>query len=182
MAASPSASPPADPPMAGRSARRRRQWASVGIVEAIRRWHELYGEPPSMADWDPYRARQIGQEWRVARYEDGDWPSAKSVRNHFGRLSTAVAAAGLVPRHQGQHCPQAELAIDAAVQLHLAHMRVQRAKDDAPSALARAVRNVVEARESREPGDLRASLVDLAAVALAWAGEAEPGRGMDAES
>jgi hypothetical protein len=139
------------------------------IIDAIQRWHAQYGEPPSMADWDPYRARQIGQEWRIERYRDGDWPSAKSVRNHFGRLSEAVAQAGLVPRRQGQHRAQPEHALDERVLLHLAHLRVLHEARPAPESLALAVRKVVDARASRETGDLRASLFDLAAAALAWA-------------
>jgi hypothetical protein len=159
---------------AERAARRRVRrgrlyWTSAEILDAIRRWHDLYGEPPSMADWEPYRARVIGQPWRIERYESGDWPSSRSVRNHFGRLSDAVALAGLVPRTQGQQRPRAELALDADVLLHLAHMRALRKQRATPSDLADAVREVATARASPDPEDLRASLVDLAAIALAWA-------------
>lgn len=154
--------------------RRRPRLTAREITEAIRRWHELYGEPPSMADWDPYRARRIGQEWRIERYREGDWPSIKSVRNHFGRLSDAVASAGLVPRRQGQQRAQPELAIGDDVLLHLAHLRVLHEGLPAPESLATAVRKVAAARASDEAGDLRASLVDLAAAALAWAKATEP--------
>lgn len=152
-----------------RQAPRRVRWTAAEILQAIRRWNELHGEPPSMADWDPYRARRIGQEWRIARYRDGDWPSSKSVRNHFGRVSEAVAKAGLVPRLQGQQRAQPELAIDDDVLLHLAHLRLAHEGRPAPESLAIAVREVAAARASPEPGDLRASLVNLAAAALAWA-------------
>jgi hypothetical protein len=153
---------------------RRGQLTAADIVDAIRRWHERYGEPPAMADWDPYRARTVGQEWRIARYHDGDWPSIKSVRNRFGRLSDAVAAAGLVPRRQGQQRAQPELAMDDDVLLHLAHLRVLHQGLPAPEGLAAAVRNVAAARASDQGGDLRASLVELAAAALAWAKATEP--------
>lgn len=47
---------------------------------------------------DPRRARRIGQEWRIRRHKTGDWPSLKTVINRFGRLSEAIAEAGLAPR------------------------------------------------------------------------------------
>jgi hypothetical protein len=135
-----------------------------------------------MADWDPYRARQLGQSWRIARYEESDWPSVKSVRNHFGRLSDAVAAAGLVPRYHGQQRAQPALSIDEDLLLHLAHLRVMRDEPIGAERLAITVRNVAAARESAEPGDLRASLIDLAATALAWARQAETVDGHDTRS
>jgi hypothetical protein len=137
-------------------------------VAAIRRWYELYGEPPTTADWDPYKARQIAQQWRAERYHAGDWPSTKSVRNHFGRMSAAVAAAGLVPRYQGQERPQPKFAPDEDLLLHLAHLRVMR--DGSPRrSLAAAIREVARAQASHEAGDVRHALVELAAAALAWA-------------
>jgi NAD(P)-dependent dehydrogenase (short-subunit alcohol dehydrogenase family) len=117
----PAGSRPPDP-----HPRRRGRLTAGEIVAAIRRWHELYGEPPTTADWDPYKARQIAQHWRAERYRAADWPSTKSVRNHFGRMSAAVVAAGLVPRYQGQERPQPELAPDEDLLLHLAHLRVMR--------------------------------------------------------
>jgi hypothetical protein len=68
------------------------------LLEAIRRWADEYGAPPTVADWEPSRARRAGHEWRAARWEQGDWPSARMVRNHFGTMSAAIRAAGLVPR------------------------------------------------------------------------------------
>jgi hypothetical protein len=141
---------------------------SEEILAAIRRWNDLHGEPPTMADWDPYRARRMGQEWRIARYDNGHWPSMKTVRNHFGRLSAAVAAAGLVPRHQGQMRPQSGIAIDRETRLHLAHLERQRAGQTTPLVLADAVREVSRAHAADDPEDLRVALIDLAAVALSW--------------
>ena len=156
---------PADSTRGRRSAR----LSAAEIVAAIRRWHELYGEPPAMADWDPYRARQVGQEWRIARYDAGDWPSVKSVRNHFGRLSDAVAAAGLVPRYQGQQRVHEDVALSEEVMLHLAYLRALNERRVTNASLAEAVREVSRARASIEPDDLRTALIALAAIALAWA-------------
>jgi hypothetical protein len=122
-----------------------------------------------MADWDPYRARQIGQDWRIARYDAGDWPSVKSVRNHFGRLSDAVVAAGLVPRRQGQQRQRPELSLDEATLLQLAHLSTIRARRDPADVMAGAIRNVASARRSGEAGDLQVALIELAAAALGWA-------------
>jgi hypothetical protein len=169
VAGSPSASLPADRPAPERTGRRRAKATPAEILRAIQRWNDRYGEPPTMADWDPYRARQIGQEWRIERYDDGDWPSIKTVRNHFGRLSSAIALAGLVPRHQGQQRPQPGAAIDRETLLHLAHLRVQREGPATPLVLAAAVREVSKARTSNQPDDLRMALIDLAAAALSWA-------------
>jgi hypothetical protein len=151
---------------------------SAEILDAIRRWNDRYGEPPTMADWDPYRARQVGQEWRIERYDAGDWPSARTVRNHFGRMSDAVAAAGLVPRLQGQHRPQPEVAIDQDTLLHLAHLRMQREGQNTPTVLAAAVREVSRAHASRSADDLKVALIDLAAAALSWARTAADGDGL----
>jgi hypothetical protein len=161
--------PDAGAPTERRRQRRRARLTSDEILAAIRHWNDLYGEPPAMTDWDPYRARQTGQEWRIARYDAVDWPSIKSVRNHFGRLSDAVAAAGLVPRLQGQQRQHRQLALGEGVRLHLAHIRSIRSNQPPPEALAAALREVAQARRSDEQGDLESALVQVAAAALAWA-------------
>ena len=80
------------------------------VLLAIQAWAARYGEPPTMADWDPYRARRQGQEWRVTRYEEGDWPSTRSICRHFGNIEqcgprggscTSGAKPTLRPQHEG---------------------------------------------------------------------------------
>lgn len=127
-----------------------------------------------MTDWDPYRARERGQEWRIERYCAGEWPSVKSVLNHFGRLSDAVAAAGLVPRRQGQRRAQVELALDDVTLAHLAYLRNLYAHRTADDMLARALRELAAARRSGEEGDIRAALIELAGAALACAHGGKP--------
>jgi hypothetical protein len=68
------------------------------LLEAIRRWTDLFGEPPTLADWDASRARRAKQEWRAERWESGDWPTTRMVRSAFGTMSAAIRAAGLTPR------------------------------------------------------------------------------------
>jgi hypothetical protein len=87
----------------GRSRRQARlvpEERAAAVLDAIRRWNELYGEPPTLADWEPARARERKQEWRIERYEAGDWPSARVVRYHFGTLTAATEAAGLKARRR----------------------------------------------------------------------------------
>lgn len=76
---------------------------SDAILDAICAWVRLYGEVPTLADWDPSCARRLGQDWRVARYHRGDWPSTRTIIARFGSVSAAVAAAGLPPRPIGVH-------------------------------------------------------------------------------
>jgi hypothetical protein len=68
------------------------------IVVAIRRWAELYGEPPTMMDWEPARARRLGPGWRAERFECDRWPSSRVVRRQFSSFNMAVEAAGYRPR------------------------------------------------------------------------------------
>jgi hypothetical protein len=152
-----------------RPRRYRVEWTGDEILAAIRRWRELYGDTPTMADWDPYRARVRGELWRIERYEAGDWPSAKSVRNHFGRLSEAVASAGLVPRRQGQRRTAAKRSVDPEVMLHVAAVRALDDQRSPSLRLAEAVKRVATARAGGEPGDLRIALVEVAAAAMNWA-------------
>jgi hypothetical protein len=78
------------------------------IIEAIRRWVALFGEPPVSADWNPSVARWRAQEWRIERYRSGDvergvpWPSLNAVKRRFdGSFASAIRAAGFEPRRPG---------------------------------------------------------------------------------
>jgi hypothetical protein len=127
-----------------------------------------------MLDWDPYRARRAGQPWRSHRYYAGDWPSIKTVRNHFGRLSTAVAAAGVPVRHQGRRTTAENRSLTEA---QLVRIRQHgRSLADGPShhLLAVHVRTVSSAHRARDPDALHGALLDLGAVALSWANQLRP--------
>jgi hypothetical protein len=143
------------------------------ILEAIREWTRRYGEPPTMADWEPSRARRSGQSWRIERYRRGDWPSARSVRNHFGNFTGAVAAAGLEPRPRGQR----QSAVDAwraANREAIERLRESGPGGVGPLDLARRMRQVARARSDGEPSDLHRELIELAAGALRWADQITP--------
>lgn len=84
------------PPQAARQVRR--TYTRAQLLEAIRHWVERYGEPPTSADWEPSRARRIGQAWRAERFHAERWPSMRMVRTEFGCLNAAIAEAGFAPR------------------------------------------------------------------------------------
>ena len=137
------------------------------ILEAIRDWHRLYGEPPALADWAPARARRLGHEWRAQRYLAGDWPHLSTVLRRFGTLGAAVEAAGLDRRPPGRHIRTDSGLHDdtrAAVSAQLAAEG-----PCGPGVLGTRVRAVARARVSGDATALRGALIDLAAAALSWA-------------
>ena len=140
------------------------------VLRALRAWTSRYGEPPTQSDWDPVRARFMGQEWRIERYRAGDWPSLKTVRNHFGSLGAAVRAAGLEPAPARQ-----DLATRAARRqgnrLALVLQEAETQKTCGPDHLARPLRAIAAARRMHDEQALEAGLVALAAAALRWAEE-----------
>lgn len=69
------------------------------LVEQIRAWHDVYGEPPAVADWNPWQARHAyHDEVRAKRWEEGGWPWFTEVITHFGTWNAAIEAAGFDPR------------------------------------------------------------------------------------
>jgi hypothetical protein len=138
----------------------RRSMTRAEVLDEIRRPIDLYGEPPTMADWDPYRAWRIGQAWRIRRNAEGDWPTTQTVGNKFGRLSDVVAAVGFVPRRQGQQRPGVRSALDEDLKRHLGRVRALPAESTGPDQLANALRQVALARPLSESGDLRGTLVE----------------------
>lgn len=52
---------------------------------------------------DPARARRLHQDWRIARYHRGGWPSTRTVIARVGSMGTAIKAAGLALRPIGSH-------------------------------------------------------------------------------
>jgi len=51
-----------------------------------------------MIDWEPARARRLGQAWHAERFESGEWPTVRVVCGLFGSFNLAIEAAGLQPR------------------------------------------------------------------------------------
>ena len=137
------------------------------VLKAFVEWTRRHGDVPTMADWDPARARRLGQDWRIARYHQGDWPSARTVAHHFGSFAAAAAAAGLIPRRVGKHHTDrsAERAVNRLVVAQLGASD----RDPGIEDLSRSLRTLAAARRRRDPVSTHAALIDLAGCALAWA-------------
>jgi Homing endonuclease associated repeat len=76
-------------------------WTDERIIAALHDWTAELGSPPLSYEWSPATARSLGMaNERVARWERDwpRWPSADTLRWHFGRWSTALQAAGLPVR------------------------------------------------------------------------------------
>jgi hypothetical protein len=140
------------------------------VVAAIVEWTKRYGEPPTQADWDPVRARRLGQPWRILRYRDGDWPSLNTALYHFGSLGEAVSAAGLSARRAGDHGPA--LAERRGRNLRaVAEIGAGAGAGSGAAALALQVNSVAGARRAADKQQLRMALLDLASVAIRWAND-----------
>jgi hypothetical protein len=77
---------------------KRATYSPEQILEAMRRRNDRYGEPPTMTDWEPSRARRLGMEWRAERFESGSWPTVRMLRGHFSSFGEAIEQAGLPAR------------------------------------------------------------------------------------
>jgi hypothetical protein len=148
---------------------RKRQLAGPEeILRAVRAWVVRYGEPPAQSDWDPVRARLVGQSWREVRYREGDWPTVATVRRHFGTHGAALRAAGFLPRPAAESASARATRRDANRRT-AARVAAATSAWSGADALAHAVRAVARARASRSAGELEAALMMLAGVALQWA-------------
>ena len=138
------------------------------ILAALVEWTRRYGDVPTLADWDPHRARTLGQEWRIARYHQGDWPSARTVANHFGSFSDAVAAAGLLPRDGGRH--HVDRSTERSANRLTVAQLAARSHQPGINDFAGTLRILAAARRTHDPVSLHVALLEVAAAALAWAG------------
>lgn len=138
------------------------------LLDAIREWTQLYGEPPATADWAPARARAHGQSWRLDRYYAGNWPSTNTVIRRFGTFSEAVRLAGFAPRPIGQHTAT-HATLDREARDVIERCLNSQHLTCGPMQLAANVRAVAEARNVSDIVALRSTLIDLAASALSWA-------------
>jgi hypothetical protein len=137
------------------------------ILDAMLAWTRRYGDIPTMADWDPARARRLKQDWRIARYYQGDWPSARSVAHHFSSFASAATAAGLVPRTPGSHHDQrqSEQLTNRTVAARAARESITPGMVD----LGASLKALARARITDDPVSMHGALIDLAGSALAWA-------------
>lgn len=78
------------------------------MLQAIRKWHRLYGEAPSSVDWNPTIARKRGQNLRAKRWVEGNYPWFTQVHREFGTWNAGIEAAGFKPRRPGGFSENAE--------------------------------------------------------------------------
>jgi hypothetical protein len=154
-------------PRTARSRRRPNLTGPEAIVDALIEWTRRYGDVPTMADWDPARARRLRQDWRIARFHQGDWPSARSVALHFGSFARAAEAAGLVPRPSGRH--RGDRSAEQATNRRTAALASKTSSAPGVDDLADALRGLAKARARQDPVQTHAALLDVAGAALAWA-------------
>jgi hypothetical protein len=138
------------------------------VLDAIREWVRRYGDVPTLADWDPVRARRLGHEWRAVRYRQGDWPSLRTVAHHFGSLNNATRLANLQPRSADQRTVEVRAGASAN-RAELMRGDSQTRCEPGIEDLARALRGLAAARRREDPEATRMALLDVAAGALAWA-------------
>ena len=159
----------------GRPAR----WTRAEIIDAIREWTALYGEPPRAADWNPGSARWSATTWRIARYRQGrpdgtPWPSLNRAKAPFGgSLNAALAAAGFKPKKPG---PKTRRGVAQQLLGHRESRRLTRdelagLRADVPAGprlLGEALRALAAARRSNNPQLVARALDELASAAVAW--------------
>lgn len=73
------------------------RWSKEIVVEKIREWAELYGEPPTATEWNPGYAKAKGRPELVVTFLADDWPHSSTVQRIWGSWNKAIAAAGFEP-------------------------------------------------------------------------------------
>src|SRR3954471_15988818 len=137
--------------------RRVTRWSRESIIEKIREWNELYGEPPCSADWNPSLARWRAQEWRAERYRDGIWPSTNAAKRPFGGSFDAAVRAAVAPRSVDDALLEASERVRDAERraaalerrLEAAERRAERAEDQLGDVRLRARRAGERERRAR---------------------------------
>lgn len=106
-----SAPAPRIPRRRDRAHKRGRPYSDEQIIARIKLWAEITGLPPSKADWNVSRLKQLEATAvatvdrhlrRIALYRLGDFPSETTVRARFGSLNAALVLAGFEPRANGR--------------------------------------------------------------------------------
>lgn len=77
-----------------------RQW----ILESFQDWNDLFGVPPTVADWSPSIAKANGMAYRTKRCEETgrSWPNPRVVHDVFGSWNAGRVAAGFDTFPQGR--------------------------------------------------------------------------------
>lgn len=140
------------------------------ILERIRLWDEMHGAPPTKTDWDGPKLRilraRARARWetcceRVRRFEEGDWPSEATVREHFGSVNAARGQAGYAPVAAGRPAKSATPILRPKM---------------GETALRTYFRGVASARQRGDTLALKAALYTLAMSAIREADRIDGGQ------
>lgn len=70
-------------------------WTADIVLERIREWAAIHGQPPAAYEWNPGLARQRGCLKEADAFEADDrWPFYSTVREKFGSWANGIEAAG----------------------------------------------------------------------------------------
>lgn len=77
-------------------------WPKERIIKAMQDWETIFGEPPSMVDWNSTQARKMGDFDRADYFDQNKdlWPWFSQVFRAFGSWNAGIEAAGFTPRPQ----------------------------------------------------------------------------------
>jgi DNA-binding XRE family transcriptional regulator len=74
------------------------RWNEHECIAKAHEWAKRFGEPPAAIDWNPSAMRQRGRTHLLDRWNDGDWPSVRTIIRLFGTWNRFLVAAGYPPR------------------------------------------------------------------------------------
>lgn len=82
-----------------------RIWTAKVVIDRIREWESINGEPPTVYDWNPWLIKSARRREAFEIFRAGDWPNVSTVQELFGSWNAAIIASGLVPRQPGVRGP-----------------------------------------------------------------------------
>lgn len=118
--------------------KRRQKWTEEEIVEKIREWAKIHGDPPASSDWNPSDCRRSARislirshRWlaRAARFDDGEWPWPRTVQLAFGSWNNAIKAAGFDPRGEKQPELPSISPVEAVIAIGQLNAKAKQTKD-----------------------------------------------------
>lgn len=79
------------------------------VIESVREWIDLFGQPPTATDWNPAAARLVGRLDLAERTlgTERPWPSPTLVIERFGSWNAGLRAAGVATVERGRRRDQA---------------------------------------------------------------------------
>lgn len=164
-----------------RQINRRTAYTHDECIALARVWERETGAPPTCSDWNPARRRTMIRKLLVRirdhrdaiqQFEEGGYPSAITVRKLFGSWNAFMHAAGWTPREGGRQISISAVEPPPTPTREQVRRRVGQQAQRSPwgrDALARVVKNVIEAEHAGDKQALKGVLLEGAAQLLAWA-------------